>query len=328
MFREFIRLVKSWRPDWIVFENVKGIGETENGNFLELILERFRAQGYTVSEGTLNAVEFGVPQRRERLFVIGSRHGVKIPFSKFKKSRPLAVAQALADLPDLGNGSDIDLLPYKSLPISAYVRKLRNGGTMVSGNLVTRNADFVLKRYKHVAQGGNWEDIPKKLMANCFTRIESICETAYMQVVHYLKRISFPAKPVIYTGPLCGYFDFLWPLLKELKNLSFMPKGPIFLLLDDADNLSYTQTRILNSWVSARTSNTISLKISTQLSYKSFQTVAGHPAPQHEPRQPAPTSEVGVQVGGKCWGRGVNRCGAPGWIFSARQVQTLNVCPP
>src|SRR5207253_643867 len=41
MFREFIRLTKSWRPDWIVFENVKGIAETAQGEFLGLILEGF-----------------------------------------------------------------------------------------------------------------------------------------------------------------------------------------------------------------------------------------------------------------------------------------------
>jgi hypothetical protein len=56
-----------------------------------------------------------------------------------------------------------------------------------------------------------------------------------------------------------------------------MPRGPIYLLIDDADYLSHTQTRILNSWVATRTQQDVSIKISTQLSYKTFSTVAGMP---------------------------------------------------
>ena len=177
MFREFIRLAKSWQPDWIVFENVKGIIETEQGAFLEMILNGFKKLGYTVTAGKLDAVHFGVPQHRERLFVIGSRNGIELPLPapQIKKPRPVKVA--LSDLPDLENGAAIDVLPYKYANRSAYVRQLRNGETMISGNLVTRNANFVLKRYKHVPHGGNWEDIPSSLMRNyrknyeCHTKI-------------------------------------------------------------------------------------------------------------------------------------------------------------
>jgi len=54
-----------------------------------------------------------------------------------------------------------------------------------------------------------------------------------------------------------------------------MPQKPIFLLIDDADNLSLTQTTILNSWVSQRTTSVVSLKISTQLNYRTYRTTSG-----------------------------------------------------
>jgi len=177
MFREFIRLAKLWQPDWIVFENVKGIIETEQGAFLEMVLNGFRRIGYTVTSGKLDAAYFGVPQHRERLFVIGSRHGVQLPLPSVRVKRLIPVKVALSDLPDLENGASIDLLPYKNANRSVYARQIRNGGTTVSGNLVSRNAKFVLKRYKHVPQGGNWQDIPASLMRNyrknyeCHTRI-------------------------------------------------------------------------------------------------------------------------------------------------------------
>jgi DNA (cytosine-5)-methyltransferase 1 len=177
MFQEFLRLANSWQPDWIVFENVKGILETEQGAFLDLILEGFKDLGYAVTAGKLNASSFGVPQHRERLFVIGSRHGAQLQLPRAIHKKAIPVKTAIGDLPDLENGATINLLPYKRNNRSAYVRQLRNGDTSVTGNLVTRNAEFVLQRYKHVPQGGNWKDIPSSLMRNyrenyeCHTKI-------------------------------------------------------------------------------------------------------------------------------------------------------------
>ena len=79
----------------------------------------------------------------------------------------------------------------------------------------------------------------------------------------------------MYDGPLFGYMDFLLPLLKMIRSLSFLPDAPIFLLVDDADNLSLTQTRVLNTWVASRTSDDVSIKVSTQMEYKTFHTTTG-----------------------------------------------------
>lgn len=90
----------------------------------------------------------------------------------------------------------------------------------------------------------------------------------------YCKKTLNPDNTDDYNGPLCNYLDFLYPLLLDLKELSFMPKKPIFLLVDDAGYLNLTQTKILNTWVSYRTSDNVSIKISTQLDYKSHYTIA------------------------------------------------------
>ncbi|EMS70535.1 hypothetical protein, partial [Ruminiclostridium cellobioparum] len=75
-----------------------------------------------------------------------------------------------------------------------------------------------------------------------------------------------------YNGQICVFEDFLYPLLKALQKLAFMPKSPIYLLIDDADNLNLAQTKILNTWVSYRTTKVVSLKISTQMNYKTYKT--------------------------------------------------------
>jgi hypothetical protein len=95
-------------------------------------------------------------------------------------------------------------------------------------------------------------------------------------VDQYVNSIAINNETLKYAGSICRYLDFLYPLLDKLRQLSFIPKnGPIFLLIDDADNLTETQIIILNTWVSYRTNARVSIKISTQLNYATFRTSSG-----------------------------------------------------
>lgn len=92
----------------------------------------------------------------------------------------------------------------------------------------------------------------------------------------YLKKLSTASGAIPFRGPILLYNDFLTEIIKEFRQLPFMPNNkPIFLLIDDADELSIIQRKILNTWVSIRSTDVISLKISTQLRYKVFSTVNG-----------------------------------------------------
>ena len=114
-----------------------------------------------------------------------------------------------------------------------------------------------------------------KTVDDCFKEMRSVCATIYSDIKIYLRKLSFRDEIIPYDKEICGYLDFLLPLLQAFKKMPFMPNGPIYLLIDDADNLSETQTKILNSWVSTRTSQEVSLKISTQHQYKTIYTTTG-----------------------------------------------------
>ena len=128
-----------------------------------------------------------------------------------------------------------------------------------------------------------WSGMKREIVAPNKTRnikqilsaLMDICNDEYHSLLIYLRKLSFDKDSVVYDGALTGYVDFLYPMLRELKMLSFMPKGPVYLMIDDADNLNETQTKILNSWVSMRTTSEVSIKVSTQLNYKTFRTVSG-----------------------------------------------------
>jgi DNA (cytosine-5)-methyltransferase 1 len=166
LFQEYFRIVQETTPDWVVFENVKGLIETESGYFLDEVLRGFKDKGYTTSSFILNSADYGVPQKRNRLFIIGSLHGINISPPQKNAGRPITVGEAFKDLPDLINGDTRDVAKYSSPAQSLYAESLRRDGLECWNNIVTNNAPYIIERYRHIPEGGNWENIPKKLMAN------------------------------------------------------------------------------------------------------------------------------------------------------------------
>ena len=175
LFLEFMRVVRIWRPEWVVFENVKGITNTEGGTFLAQVLKHLTATGYAISHAVLDAAAFGVAQHRQRLFVVGSRDGGILDFPEGDESLAHTVTDAIADLPVLQNGAAVNRLPYGERTPSAYAKRLRGGRKYCANHLVSSNAKPIITRYKHIPQGGNWEDIPPRLMRNYADR--SRCHT-------------------------------------------------------------------------------------------------------------------------------------------------------
>lgn len=70
---QFIRIVGECRPKWFIFENVKGLTTHNKGETFKTVLKAFDDTGYTIQYAVLNAKDYGIPQSRQRLFLIGKR---------------------------------------------------------------------------------------------------------------------------------------------------------------------------------------------------------------------------------------------------------------
>lgn len=82
LYKEMLRIIKDKKPKFFVAENVKGLLSMENGRVIEMIKSDFENLGYSVDARLLNAAEYGVPQARERVVIIGNCIGVKNPYPK------------------------------------------------------------------------------------------------------------------------------------------------------------------------------------------------------------------------------------------------------
>jgi len=191
LFTEFVRVVRVWKPDWVVFENVRGVANTAGGVFVEYVVEHLVKLGYATTHGLLNAMDFGVPQDRARFFLVGCRCGITPKLPGRTRRRTPTVADAISDLPRLDNGASESWMPYGNKSPSFYARRLRNGRDKSPNHLVTRNNRLVVQRYSHIPPGGNWEDIPGRLMRNYADRMR--CHTG---IYHRLR----PDEPSVVIG--------------------------------------------------------------------------------------------------------------------------------
>lgn len=125
----FVRLVLEIQPRYFVFENVKGLTIGQHKRFLQEVIEAFEAGGYIVERNykVLNAADYGVPQDRRRLFLVGARSGQRLP--SYPDHRPGATVQdALGDLPEVEDFPELfhrDWTEVRYGEPSSYARVLR-----------------------------------------------------------------------------------------------------------------------------------------------------------------------------------------------------------
>lgn len=115
LFEEYVRLLKQLQPTGFLFENVYGITGADDGRAWQSICAAFAGAGYTITPRILDAADYGVPQHRERMIIVGTRG------KPFKFPRPthgldsvdglalVSAADALAGVPHLGGKIKSDL---------------------------------------------------------------------------------------------------------------------------------------------------------------------------------------------------------------------------
>ena len=127
----YVRIVQELNPKYCVFENVKGLTLGKHAQFLEELIAALGDAGYDVLKPykVLNAADYGVPQDRRRLFLVGTRKGLKSPNYPAADRDRVTVWDAIGDLPnaesfDALRHTDVVSVEWKTT--SSYGRILRS----------------------------------------------------------------------------------------------------------------------------------------------------------------------------------------------------------
>ena len=106
LFFEMVKILKERKPRFFVAENVKGILSANRGKAFPMIIGEFKAAGYNVVSKLMNASEYGVPQKRERVFIVGFREAEDGMMFNFPSPLPPSARAVLGDVIIAANDQD------------------------------------------------------------------------------------------------------------------------------------------------------------------------------------------------------------------------------
>lgn len=150
LFQDFIRIVKGVRPKGFIFENVEGLTQDKHKGVISTLESAFADLGYRVSSKILLAADYGVPQKRKRLFVIGVKSGNAPSF------------------PEPTHSKTHELGKKTWVTVRDAFAKIPKGRLAQSDCRSMNHSPGMLKRLSLVPAGGNFKDLPKRLLPDCW----------------------------------------------------------------------------------------------------------------------------------------------------------------
>jgi DNA (cytosine-5)-methyltransferase 1 len=200
LYQQFVKYVRTLRPRVFLLENVVGILSAGEGKLVSEMLTAFLHAGYQVDWRVLNAANFGVPQKRERFFLVGVRKNVgakiaptfpapshwfagKVIGTKLKDRylvnfnsglAPVSVRDAISDLPSLNSGEQKNIYQKSGKALTAYQAARRRGNMelLTLHEAAVHNAKM-LEVIKHA--GASIHALPKGLVgsgySSCYSRL-------------------------------------------------------------------------------------------------------------------------------------------------------------
>lgn len=214
LFKEMLRVVDEVGPPLFLMENVKGILSMGSGTVIRTIKEAFEALGYDVKVETLNASKFGVPQDRERVFIIGSKIGNGVLHPKPDGEKTVTVEEAIGDLSFLDSGESSS--EYKLPAKSRYQKQMRKGCFELRNHESSRHSSKVIRKFAVLKQGQTTNDLPDeyktkkivlvRLSANKRARTVTTLPDDY---VHYSKNRILTVREIARLQSFPDWFVFL-----------------------------------------------------------------------------------------------------------------------
>ena len=166
----YAKFLKQYKPEYFVFENVTGLlsaNDEEGNSYLDLMRRLFSKGGYETEYKTLSAEDYGVPQNRKRIFLVGKKGKSTSFYPDLDKQKPnILVREIFSDLPALaageGNAGPCSLGLYKG----TWLRKvgIRNDTFPVTWHQARRQSKHNLEIYRIAVE--LWNKAQARLMYN------------------------------------------------------------------------------------------------------------------------------------------------------------------
>ena len=166
LFMQYKRVLSIIKPRAFVFENVTGILSMDKGNLFKNIQREFEELGYELKHKVLNAVDYGVPQQRERVILVGFLNGnnyeYPMPMHGDNLIPHVTLKDAIGDLPVIGSGQTKN--EYATDVSNAFLEFVRkNGTTELTEHSAPKNGEHLIRIMQALKDGQSKDDLPEEI---------------------------------------------------------------------------------------------------------------------------------------------------------------------
>ena len=164
LFMQYKRVLGILQPKAFVFENVVGILSMDKGRLFEQVRAEFEELGYTLKYKVLDAVNYGVPQHRERVILVGFRGNNRFVYPSPTHGEGLkpyvTLKDAIGDLPALKSGEkSSNYAADAANEFLAFVRE--NANAYVEEHSAPKNGEHLVKIMQALKDGQSKDDLPE-----------------------------------------------------------------------------------------------------------------------------------------------------------------------
>lgn len=177
LFKHYFNVVKKVKPKIFIMENVKGITTMQNGEIFEEIIKTFSdeklldGKPYKIFCKVVKSVEFGIPQKRERMLIIGTtldNADIELIWKKTKSEiqdeypsffEPVTILDAIRDLPNVTKDGFI----RKTEPCNEYLKYLSSSNDYIANHTKTNHSALAIDRMSRINKGENFTSLEEKI---------------------------------------------------------------------------------------------------------------------------------------------------------------------
>lgn len=166
LFMQYKRILSIIKPKAFVFENVTGILSMDGGKLFKNVQRGFAELGYELKYQVLNALDYGVPQVRERVILVGflgeNKFEYPVPTHGDGKLPYVTLREAIGDLPVIGSGGSNN--SYMTEPTNDFLRFVRkDGATVATEHSAPKNGAHLIKIMQTLKDGQSKDDLPEDI---------------------------------------------------------------------------------------------------------------------------------------------------------------------
>lgn len=176
LLKQYIRALDTIRPKWFLMENVEGLLTANNGEYIKQTASALIDIGYKIKIEKVYAHEYGIPQRRKRVIIIGNRIGIDFEFpkpisnshGKIYSKADITLAHALQGLPEPS---------FENIPLNYYEATTSDWAIQLKGSSITVTEHFIphldniqTARISALKQGQTMKDLPEELQHPSFQK--------------------------------------------------------------------------------------------------------------------------------------------------------------